>query len=55
MLVNVFIFFLFKAVFIEKYIPCLDPEGEGGGGKGSGPQLKNHKNIRFLSNIGPDP
>ena len=36
-----------------------DPEGgwgEGGGGAG-GPDtpLKNHKNIRFLSNTGPDP
>ena len=30
-----------------------DPEG--GGGRGSGPPLKNHKNIRFLSNAGPDP
>ena len=27
----------------------------GGGGRGSGPPLKNHKNIGFLSNSGPDP
>ena len=27
----------------------------GGGGRGSGPSLKNHKNIGFLSNTGPDP
>ena len=25
-----------------------------GGGSGSGPSLKNHKNIGFLSNTGPD-
>ena len=36
-----------------------DPEGGGGGGgggggRGSGPPLKNHKNIGFLSNAGPD-
>ena len=31
-----------------------DPE-EGGGGRGSGPPLKNHKNIVNLSNTGPDP
>ena len=30
-------------------IPCADPEGRGTGG------LKNHKNIGFLSNTGPDP
>ena len=28
--------------------------GGGGGGRGSGPPLKNHKNIGFLSNAGPD-
>ena len=27
----------------------------GGGGMGFGPPLKNHKNIGFLSNTGPDP
>ena len=32
----------------------VDPGG-GGGGRGSGPPLKNHKNIGFLSNTGPDP
>ena len=32
---------------------CADPGEEGGGG-GSAP-LKNHKNIGFLSNTGPDP
>ena len=26
----------------------------GGGDRGSGPPLKNHKNIGFLSNVGPD-
>ena len=33
-------------------VACADPEG---GGQGSGPPLKNHKNIGFLSNTGPDP
>ena len=28
---------------------------EGGGDRGSGPSLKNHRNIGFLSNTGPDP
>ena len=27
----------------------------GGGGRGGGGELKNHKNIGFLSNTGPDP
>ena len=31
---------------------CSDPEG---GDRGSGPPLKNHKNIGFLSNTGLDP
>ena len=31
-----------------------DPEG-GGGGRGSGPHLKNYKNIGYLSNTGQDP
>ena len=30
---------------------CADPKG----GQGSVPPLKNHKNIGFLSNTGPDP
>ena len=33
--------------------PWADPEG--GGDRRSGPPLKNHKNIGFLSNTGPDP
>ena len=39
-------------------LSCADPEdggGGGGGGRGSGPTLKNHKNIGFLSNTGPGP
>ena len=32
----------------------VDPGG-GGGGRGTGPFLKNHKNIGFPSNIDPDP
>ena len=31
---------------------CADPEG---GGQGVRTPLKNHKNIGFLSNTGPDP
>ena len=31
---------------------CVDPEGTGGPDR---PTLKNHKNIGFLSNTGPDP
>ena len=34
---------------------CGSRGGGGGGGRGSGPPLKNHKNIGFLSNTGPDP
>ena len=30
-------------------------ESRGGGGQGVRTPLKNHKNIRFLSNTGPDP
>ena len=29
--------------------------GGGGGTGGPNPPMKNHKNIGFLSNIGPDP
>ena len=32
---------------------CADPEGWGG--QGVRTPLKNHQNIGFLSNIGPDP
>ena len=31
------------------------PKAGGGGGGGGGGGLKNHKNIGFLSNTGPDP
>ena len=31
--------------------PCADPEG----GQGVRTPMKNHKNIAFLSNTGPDP
>ena len=34
--------------------PCTDPEG-GGGGAGDPDPMKNHKNIRSLSNTGLDP
>ena len=34
--------------------PCTDPMG-GGGGQGIQTPLKNHKNIGFCSNNGPDP
>ena len=33
----------------------MDPEGGGGGEEGVRTPLKNHKNIGFLSNTGPDP
>ena len=33
----------------------MDPEGGGGGEQRSGPTLKNHKIIGFLSNTGLDP
>ena len=33
---------------------CVDPEGGGGQGVWT-PPLKNHKNLGFLSNTGPDP
>ena len=32
--------------------PCLNPEG---GAEGPDPPEKNHKNIVFLTNSGPDP
>ena len=37
-------------------IICADPEGGGGGG-GIGVRnlMKNHKNIGFISNTGPEP
>ena len=41
---------------VNAVVPWADPEGVGEGvGQGSGPPLKNHKNIGFLSNAGPDP
>ena len=42
--------FLFK--FYKE--PWADQKG-GGGDRGSGPPLKNHKNIGFLCNTGLDP
>ena len=36
-------------------VPCTDPEGGGQRIQTSSPPLKNHKNIEFLSNTGPDP
>ena len=45
------------SVYLNKCIhcpvPCADPEGEHRGVRTS--PLKNHKNIEFLSNTGPDP
>ena len=37
---------------LDKSASCADPEG--GGDRESGPPLKNHKNIGFLSNTGLD-
>ena len=40
-------------MYVFKQQPCADPEG---GNRGPDPPpLKNHKNIGFLSNTGPDP
>ena len=46
-----------EAMFQGKYIgPCANTEGGGGDAWGPDPlPLKNHKNIGFLSNSGPDP
>ena len=38
---------------IDCPVPCVDPEGRHG--VRTPPPLKNHKNIEFLSNTGPDP
>ena len=38
----------------EEAKPCADSEGNRGSGPPP-PSLKNHKNIRLLSNTGPDP
>ena len=40
--------------FRNSPMSCADPE-EGGGGQGVRTPLKNHKNVGFLSNTGPDP
>ena len=40
---------------IDMGLVCTDLEGGRGGGTGSPDSLKNHKNIRFLSNTGLDP
>ena len=39
-------------VLIRSILPCADPEGRGAGVPDP---LKNHKNIGFLSNTGPNP
>ena len=43
-------------IYFNVLCTYADPEG-GGGGQGfqTPPPLKNHKNIGFLSNTGPDP
>ena len=41
------------SVCIHCPVPCADPEG--GQGVRTPPPPKNHKNIEFLSNTGPDP
>ena len=38
--------------YLRNAISCADPEGDMGS---EPPPLKNHKNIGFLSNTGPDP
>ena len=44
-----------KCSGMRLYSAWADPEGGGGGDKGVRTSLKNHKNIGFLSNTGPDP
>ena len=39
----------------ELYTSCADPEGRGQEVRTPPPHLKNHKNIGFLTNNGPDP
>ena len=45
-----------NSVIFTNSVKCMGGSSGGGGGgyKGSGLPLKNHKNIGFLSNIGPD-
>ena len=57
-----FVFSVFFVSFFPMYmykcicIPLTWAAPEGGGGQGvRTPLLKNHKNIGFLSNTGPDP
>ena len=39
-------------LYSDAPLSCADAEG---GGRRSRPTLKNHKNVGFLSNTGPDP
>ena len=41
--------------FTHRIIKCVCRSRGGGGDRGSGPPLENHKNIDFFSNAGPDP
>ena len=43
-----------KVVYLLERIPCANPEGGQGVRSPPPPPLKNHKNIGFLSNCGPD-
>ena len=48
---------MYKSIHITvpfSYNVCADPD-RGGGGRGVRTHLKNHKNIGFSSNAGPDP
>ena len=45
----------FFARILFQRITFKDMHGSRGGDRGSGPPLKNHKNIGFLNNTGPDP
>ena len=42
-----------ESLLLNKADTCADPEGGGAGGPDN--PLKNHINIGFLSNTGPDP
>ena len=39
----------------DKRVSCAGPEGGGTGESRPPLPLKNHKNLEFLSNTGPDP
>ena len=58
LVIFMYIYWCFGVViFIDQIIMHVGSRGGGGGGGGAGVRipLKDHKNIEFLSNTGPDP